>query len=104
MTFLDVAPRITERQFQAQVVTLLRLHGWPLVYHTFDSRRSEAGFPDLVACRPHDGRLLIVELKAQRGRMTEAQKAWRAGLGEVRRVTVDVWRPSDGDRIERIIR
>ena len=36
----------TEKGFQAAVVELARLRGW-LVYHTYDSRRSAKGFPDL---------------------------------------------------------
>ena len=38
---------MTEAQFQEAVVQLARLTGW-LVYHTFDSRRSQAGYPDLT--------------------------------------------------------
>src|SRR5688572_19177552 len=40
----------TERAFQAQVVKYARLMGWT-AYHTHDSRRSQAGFPDLVLVR-----------------------------------------------------
>ncbi len=38
---------MTEADFQGQVVELAQLHRWH-VYHTFDSRRSHAGFPDLL--------------------------------------------------------
>ena len=41
---------MTEKQFMAQVVELAKLKGW-LVYHTYDSRRSEPGFPDLCMVR-----------------------------------------------------
>lgn len=54
---------MTERQFQPQVVQLARLCGW-LIYHTFDSRRSAAGFPDL--CMVRGDRCLFVELKSDR--------------------------------------
>lgn len=40
----------TEAAFQIRVVRLLTDHGYA-VYHTHDSRRSEPGFPDLIAIR-----------------------------------------------------
>lgn len=43
--------RISEKEFQAQVLDLARLTGW-LCYHPHDSRRSAPGFPDLVLVRP----------------------------------------------------
>ena len=39
---------MTEKQFQSHIVQYAKMRGW-LVYHTHDSRRSEPGFPDLVA-------------------------------------------------------
>ncbi|MEW6583441.1 MAG: VRR-NUC domain-containing protein, partial [Actinomycetota bacterium] len=55
---------LSEAAFQDQVVDLARLRGW-LVYHTFDSRHSAAGFPDLILAR--GDRLVAAELKTQRG-------------------------------------
>ncbi|MCC6312227.1 MAG: hypothetical protein IT345_15125, partial [Trueperaceae bacterium] len=62
---------VGERDFQALVVQLARLRGWR-VYHTFDSRRSPAGFPDLVLARPP--RLVIAELKSEKGRVADEQR------------------------------
>lgn len=62
-----------ERELMAQAIELLRAEGW-LVYHTFDSRRSPAGFPDLVCIR--GGRLLAIECKSTTGRATDAQLEW----------------------------
>lgn len=81
---------ITEAAFQDVVVQLAKVCGWA-TYHTFDSRRSDAGFPDLVLVRE---RLLFRELKARRGRMTEEQQEWgrlllHAGANWA------VWRPED---------
>lgn len=66
---------------------------WPLRYHTYDSRRSRAGFPDLVLAR-HD-RLIFAELKSAAGIVTGAQQAWLDGLTRVRHLDSYVWRPAD---------
>lgn len=77
---------MTERQLQEHVVAMAHALGW-LVYHTYDSRRSAEGFPDLVLARK--GEVLMVELKTEKGRMTEAQRTWQ------RHATSQLWRPSD---------
>ena len=59
---------MTEAQLQDAIVQMARVLGW-LVYHTFDSRRSAAGFPDLVMVR--NGRLIFAELKSATGKATE---------------------------------
>ncbi len=69
---------MTEKQLQAAIVKTARLLGWR-VYHTFDSRRSEPGFPDLTMVK--DGRLIFAELKSAKGRATEEQLAWLDALG-----------------------
>ncbi len=45
-----------------------------LVYHTHDSRHSEAGFPDLVIVGP--GGCLFRELKGDGGKVSPAQQKW----------------------------
>lgn len=75
----------SEAEFQESVLALAKLLGWELRYHTHDSRRSERGFPDLVLCRPRDGRLLIVELKSGTGKVSEEQRAWLEGLAATER-------------------
>ena len=57
----------------AQVVQLAKLRGW-LVYHTFDSRRSASGFPDLVLIRCRS--IIVAELKVGKNRLTAAQQDW----------------------------
>ena len=73
-----------EAAFQVRVVRLLTQHGYA-VYHTHDSRRSEAGFPDLLAIR--GGRLLASELKVGRYQVTEDQARWLRLFDGVREVT-----------------
>lgn len=96
---------MTERQFQDAVLDLARLYRW-LVYHPFDSRRSEPGYPDITLAR--SGRLILAELKTDDGRLTREQLRWGAVLTSVDLdnpgVTYAVWRPSDLQRIADTLR
>jgi hypothetical protein len=85
---------VNEKQFQQTVVTYAKYAGWDLVYHTHDSRRSEAGFPDLVMVRAADKRVIYRELKTETGKLTRAQKAWIDTL-QAAGADADVWRPRD---------
>lgn len=87
----------SERDFQAMVVEIAQLLGWT-TYHTFDSRRSDAGFPDLVLVR--GDRLVFAELKSATGRVSAAQAAWLDQLRVVPGVEVFLWRPADWPTIE----
>ena len=53
-------PRELEAELQGRLVETGRLCDW-LVYHTYDSRRSDIGFMDIVMVR--DGCLLALEVK-----------------------------------------
>ena len=90
-----VAERMSEDQLQRAVVRVAREQGW-LVYHTYDSRRSVAGFPDLVLVHAAHGagRLLFRELKTVKGRVSAAQRVWLAKLAAAG-ADVAVWRPAD---------
>lgn len=59
--------------------------------------RNAPGFPDIVAVRGED--LWFVELKSDRGRLSEHQRTWLDALKRVKRVHVALWRPEDLDRI-----
>ena len=65
------AAAMSERQLQEAIIEAAELHGW-MVYHTYDSRRSKAGFLDLMMVR--DGVLLALELKTESGRLTPEQQ------------------------------
>lgn len=91
---------ISEKEFQAAVVQAFRLHGWK-VFHPYDSRRSEPGFPDLTMLTPR-GRVVFAELKSDKGRVTDAQEEW---LDWVNAGTVEgyLWRPADWPQIEVVL-
>src|SRR4051794_14872899 len=102
-----VAHSLSEKQFQTQVLDLAALMGWTTA-HFHDSRRevrpgvhvgdrAAAGFPDVVLARPP--KLLVVELKAEKGRVSDAQRGWLQLL-ERCGVDVRVWRPSSWPEIE----
>ena len=87
---------ISEKDWQRTVIDAAQLYGW-LVQHDRDARKSTgAGFPDLVLVRE---RVLFVELKTEKGRLSPRQKTWRerlCGAGAEYRL----WRPSDWDEVE----
>jgi hypothetical protein len=91
-------PRISEKQFMAQVVQFARLNRW-LVYHTHDSRRSVPGFPDLCMVHPERKRLLFAELKVGANRPTDEQHEWMLALSQSGARAV-LWYPEDWPEIE----
>lgn len=92
---------MTEKQLQAAIVHLARLYGYR-VYHTFDSRKSEPGYPDLHLVHPSKRVSMLVELKRENGKLSKPQEAWIADLTAAG-VDVRVWRPSDLDTIPGIL-
>lgn len=89
-----------EVAFQREVCRLLDLRGWHW-HHETDSRRSKRGLPDLIATRA--GRLLIIELKSEHGKLRPAQRIWLVLLRQVTGIEVYLWRPSDWDAIEGVV-
>lgn len=90
---------MSERHLQEAVVEMARLLGW-MDYHTFDSRRSQPGFPDLTLI--HEGgpgvphRIIVAELKSHVGRLTGDQIRWlRAFRNIIGPDQVLVYRPGD---------
>src|SRR5262252_4438256 len=94
---------LAEAGLLEHIRALARRSGW-LCYHTHDSRRSEAGFPDLVLVKPASaqrvGRLLFVEVKTAQGKLTAEQMQWLEVLRHsVGGVEVYCWRPQDLEAI-----
>ena len=67
----------TEKEWQTQVVQLAKQLGWKRPYHTYNSRRSESGWPDLVLVRD---RIIYLELKREAGKLTTTQIEWLQAL------------------------
>lgn len=92
---------ITEKAFMAEVQKYAKRCGWRC-YHTYNSRRSQAGFPDL--CMARSDRLIFAELKTETGELTADQSNWIEDLRKVGPpVEVYLWRPRDWELIERIL-
>lgn len=121
----------TEAQFQRAVLDLARRLGWRCA-HFNDSRRQvrpgvfvgdkdAAGFPDLVLVRR--GRIVFAELKTEKGRVKPEQREWLDDLrgprdlglsektllqaslrGKLPDVLVCLWRPSDWDEVQAVLR
>jgi len=115
--------QMSEKELLANVLRLLELFKWDFVYHVFDSgarivcpkcdfpvpgryaRRIGEGFPDIIAGRVRDRRMLTTELKSQKGKEADTQKKWRDFFAFIGLETY-MWRPSDwsSGEIERILR
>jgi len=105
MDIQDIRESLSEADFMTTVIEMAKIHGW-LIYHTHDSRRSQAGYPDLCLTRLNqDGSasLVFLELKSQKGKPTLAQIEWLDVLGRVPGVIAAVYRPSDFEKIAELL-
>lgn len=93
---------VTEREFQSQILELLQYNRWAC-YHTHDSRRSEAGYPDVTALHARTGDKFVAELKTEKGKATPAQLEWLARF-EACGIDSYLWRPSAIDAIIQRVR
>lgn len=78
MTPLAATPLadVLEKEWQAQVRELATTLGYK-VFHPYDSRRSAHGWPDLSLLRE---RLILLELKTEKGRLSAPQKSWLGAM------------------------
>ena len=83
-----------EKELAAAVAKLAKEHGWKR-YHTYNSRKSEAGFPDEVLVRE---RVVYAELKSADGKLSADQLNWRDALLEAGQEWYE-WRPEDWPEI-----
>lgn len=107
MTARSLAPRITEAEWQEQVIELARMLGWQHMHvrrsigkgRRWTTATNVDGWPDLTLIRPtddYDGEIIFVELKAQNGIATDEQLAVHDMLRKAGHDAY-VWRPSDLD-------
>jgi hypothetical protein len=99
-----------EASFLSAVLDLAALRGWLCVhFRPLRTRRGGwrtavqgdgAGFPDVVAVR--GSRLVVVELKSARGRLTAAQRQWLAAL-RLTPAEVYLWRPDQWAEIQEVL-
>lgn len=81
--------QMTEAQLQEAIVQAAKPLGW-LVYHTFDSRHSAAGFPDLVLVRGR--RIIFAELKDAKRKADLEQLEWLFRLERVGDLLIETLR------------
>jgi len=84
---------VPERAFQHAVRKMALQGGW-LFYHTYDARKSDAGFFDCVCAKPGYP-LILAELKAATGVLTVEQQHWHDTVAHVAAVECYIWRPED---------
>ncbi len=82
---------------------ITRRRRFPLVYHTYSSRRSVPGFPDLVMVHPESGRTIFAELKKEGAYPSPEQRRWLDALKKNAGVEVYVWRPSDMESVREVL-
>ncbi len=93
---------MTEAELQSLITDAATAYGW-IWHHETDSRRSPAGFPDLVMVRGRH--VLFMELKSERGRLSVEQLGWTTALERVDTIATAVVRPADADAVlERLAR
>ena len=99
-------PHISEKVFTAQVITMARAFGWMAAHFRpaltqrgrwITAMAGDIGYPDITMAR--NKRVIFAELKTEIGNLTFGQSAWQSALPNFY-----VWRPSDIEEIERILR
>jgi Holliday junction resolvase len=90
---------MTEREFQREILKLAKLLGWRY-YHTYDSRRSNKGFPDLVLVKGE--RVIFAELKSEKGKVKPEQVEWLEAIDNTP-AEAYLWRPSELQRVADIL-
>jgi hypothetical protein len=93
---------ISEKEFQALVIQMAKDFGWKMIYHTHNSRKSAAGFPDLILIR--GDLLLAAELKVGANTPTPAQEDWLHAFERVSCVDAQLWYPKDLNTIREVLK
>lgn len=101
--------KLTEAQWQAQVIQVARTFGWRVAHFRPSIRQSGrwstavaadgAGFPDLVLVHNLTGDLIFAELKTDKGTLSEAQVRWGTAIRAGGSNRFEVWRPRDFEAV-----
>lgn len=88
---------VLEKDVQKAAIAFAHLHGWHC-YHVYDSRMAstkyvDKGFPDWMLAK--DGRVLAIEFKTERGKLSLAQVEWIYQLSAEQRIECYIFRPHD---------
>lgn len=103
-------PKISEQEFFTQILDLAHIFHWRVAHFrpagTIYGWRTAvagdgAGFPDCVLARPP--RLVVAELKSDKGKVTPEQEVWLDLLAGCPGVEVYLWRPDDFEDISDIL-
>ena len=101
---------ISEAEWQRTLVEMAEALGWVAFY----TRKSAipgangwralgpAGYPDLTLVHPRQKRVLWVECKAEKGRLSPAQTRWLDTLTAAGQEAW-TWRPSNSDEAKRVL-
>ena len=100
-------PDMSEAEFKNVVISIAKRYGW-LIHHDLPAQngrgkwathiQGDAGFPDLLMVHPVSGKILAVELKAEKGKLSPLQKRWLMAF-DVSATFNSVWKPSDMEYI-----
>ena len=97
----------SEKDFQDTVIEYAQLRGWKAahfrsvrvqrkngsIYYQTPVQADGAGFPDL--CLVRLSRILFIELKSGKDKISPAQNEWLEALADTEKVEVYVWKPAD---------
>ena len=104
-----------EAEFQQQIIEVAKLRQWKVahfrgvriprrdgsVYYATPVQADGEGWPDLVMLR--DGRVIIAEIKSDKGVVSDAQTAWLREW-EMADAEVFIWRPKDWDELVEVLK
>lgn len=106
--------KMRESDFQQQIIDLAHLNGWRVahfrsvrqqrmdgsVFYSTPVQADGIGFPDLLMLR--DERMVIVELKVENNKTSDAQDEWLDAFRNAG-VEVYVWWPKDWDEAVKVL-
>ena len=99
-------PPESEADFTRAVIALAQTLGWK-VHRNWTEIHSPKGWPDLFLARERgDGvvEAVVLEIKSEKGQLTEPQREWLDLLGRVPGVEAGCYRPSQWEDIVALLK